>query len=181
MARGNKPKLIGGRQTTVNLEARHYEYLEKHGLEKSDFYRRYIDSCIANESSEIDQLKLEITEDEVRIQYELNALQQKKLRLQELLDKELLKENEKQKAIELATRRDEIFESKYKVLIRYKEICEIDYYKNAKRDLDFENIFDTANWLLMKYSEININGKSYSESKIKNFLRYDEKNLARSW
>jgi hypothetical protein len=181
MPRGPKQKLQGCHPTTINLEDRHVDYLSKHGLEKSEFYRQYIDFCIKNESSQIEQLKIEIETEEREIQERINALEQKKLKLQELESEELIREATLQKKTELEITRNDIFESEYKVLIRHREICEIDFYKQAKIDFKFENIFETANWLLIKYSEININGKSYSESKIKTFLRYDDKNLARLW
>lgn len=97
MGRGRPEKLDGAKTTCVILEERHRDYLMRHGLEKSQFYRDYIDSLIKNEVSPREQLIREIAEHRRRSQEEEMLAIQKETMLKEMDEREedeIIKQNE---------------------------------------------------------------------------------------
>lgn len=99
MGRGRPTKLSGGQTTCVILEDRHRDYLTRHGFEKSQFYRDYLDSLINNEESPREQLVKEIAEHRRKSkEEELLAIQKEGL-LKDMDEREAA-ENTKQRELE---------------------------------------------------------------------------------
>ena len=114
MGRGRPTKLIGGQTTCVILEDRHRDYLKRHGLEKSQCYRDYLDSLIKDEESPEEQLIREIEELDNEINEKIILKRQKEELLKE---RRANRESEIQKKIEL----EEFEAKKYEYVLGCKD------------------------------------------------------------
>jgi len=114
MGRGRPEKLDGAKTTCVILEERHRDYLKRHGLEKSQCYRDYLDSLIKDEESPEEQLMREIEE----LEKEINEKTLLKHQKEELLrERRESKETETQKQKEL----EEFERKKYEYVLSCKD------------------------------------------------------------
>jgi len=175
--RGRKAFLKEPVPVTIILERSQKEGLEAEGKELSSFFRECAEEHFKQMQSPYEQLLFEQEADKSEIE-EINLrMHVREEKLKELLEKkekELTEHKEKNEIIRI---REEYFEKNCRKLIKFQQICDVDFYQKAKMVCKFESKEEMFEFFENSYKAINDDGKTYANQKIRTFLRLDTEKL----
>jgi hypothetical protein len=180
MSRG-RPKQMDDRVTTsVSFEKHHMDIIKASGYGISEFVRECIELRIQTMRTPLEKLREE-REQNIREIEERRILKlEQDRRIAELEDELAMKNEEELKANEFFYQRIELFNKKFRKQIYSNQICPVDFYSNVRKELKYEDLSEAKDWLYEMYNQPQEGCRSYSEDRIRTFLRYDT-DLSRFW
>jgi len=178
--RGRKSFLKDRVATTVSIEKGDLEKLHERGIEISDLFRKSVKAALEEGDSPLEQLKTKRAVINNEIDEKIKERERLDTRIKEMEEDNAVQVSKKLQIQEFELERENIFLNKYRKLIFQGTLCEVDFYGNVKKDFKFEDAMKAKEWLLVHYKIKKDGDRSFTEERIKTFLRWD-KDLNHHW
>lgn len=178
--RGRKSFLKDRVATTVSIEKGDLEKLHERGIEISDLFRKSVKAALEEGDSPLEKLKTELEDIKNLIKDKTTEMERLETRIKEMEEENAIQVSKRLQIQDFELERENIFLNKYRKLIFEGTLCEIDFYGNVKKDFKFEDATKAKEWLLIHYKIKKDGDRSFTEERIKTFLRWD-KDLNHHW